>query len=178
MPKRESFVPSKPATGITEVDALIEKLPQDVLARVGEIYDTYLKINTIKPVKQLSTDSLDIPNSISSLLSTELGDLHGRYAAWYSYFIDRIKFLRVASTVIGEELRILYAGHFVSYEKGMTVEVKKLKAETEPDYRAMRVHQTRVDAAIAALDEDIRKMDKMLSVLSRETSRREHNAGY
>lgn len=186
MPKRESPPPQKPEfstedavlTGLAEVDSVVLDLPNEIMQRISEIYDTYLHINRLRPNEALLNENLVIPPNVSSLMSTELGDLHGRYAAWYSYFVDRIKFLRVASQVLAEEVRRIYAVHLTSYTGKEAVDVKKMKAEIEPDYLGMRRHQLRVDAAIGILDDDLKRYDKLLSVLSREISRREHNAGY
>ena len=116
---------------------------------------------------------------IRGLSSPALGDIHGEFAAWHSFASDKIKYIAVAKNHLQGEMDMIVdreLGKLVA-DKG-NIEAKKAKARNSEQYRLMFSYMQNLIGLHTMLDLELDSYDKSISVLSREISRRENNAGF
>jgi hypothetical protein len=158
----------------------ITYLPNLVQEKIRKIFDRYFEFGIIKYTKEPDRgEHPAFPNKISSLSSPDLGDLQGFYAAWYGFTLDKLKYMTVCKTVIdGEVSKILdeELSHLLT-EKG-NVDLKESKAKTAAAYVGMVGYKIEIDALQGMLKQESTRYENQLATISREISRREHNAGF
>lgn len=161
-------------------DLNLNFLPREYVQRIDDIFEGFFNLGL--PYSQVDKDVLDaptFPRNISSLSSSELGDILGEYTAWYSYISDKFKYIATASTYINGELqkamdRVL--GEMVT--GGGNIDAKKAKARSSEEYQTINSYAVKLNGIRGMLEEDLANYDKCISSLSREVTRREHNGGF
>jgi hypothetical protein len=155
-------------------------LPEQYLSKINSIFDSYFGLGMKKSSMQIEDDfTPTFPNNMSSLSSPELGDILGEYTAWYSFTIDKSKYIGVALNYIEEELREIVdekLGEMVD-SKG-NIEAKKSKARSSMEYKSIIMYAHRLRGMKAMLESELTNYDKCIATLSREVSRREHSGGF
>jgi len=155
-------------------------LPDVYRAKINEIFDGYFSLG----MKKSNWDNVEdntpqFPSKLATLTSPDLGNILGRYTAWYSFASDKLKYIAVAHNFIDQELnkeleRAL--GGLVA-DKG-NIEAKKAKAKSSPDYILVYTYIQKLRGIKTLLEMELGNYDRCISTLSREISRREVNAGF
>lgn len=182
MPKRGTSVEKKsaPKESLPSIPVDLDFLPDHYIKRIGDIFDMYLGLGMKYSAMQLEDDATpSFPNKVSSLSSPELGDVLGRYTSWYSYTMDKHKYISVALNFLEEELTKEsndYLGDNVA-SKG-NIEAKKADARRQDGYLAILEYAQKLRGLKIMLDGELSNYDRCISTLSREVSRRENSGGF
>ena len=178
--KEKVEVKKKKTEAVIETPVDLSFLPEEYLSRINEILDAYLGLGMkYSNMEMVDDNTPSFPNSMSSLSSPELGDVLGKYTSWYSFAIDKSKYIAVALNFIEEELKDALddeLGGLVK-EKG-NIEAKKSAARATTSYRTILQYAQRLRGMKIMLDSELDNYDKCISTLSREVSRREHSGGF
>jgi hypothetical protein len=157
----------------------IEFLPSEIVKRINEIFDLYFGLGFKKNQFQLNSEMPKLVPKISTLSSTQVGDLHGEFASWLQFTGDKIKYYKVAQTVLEGEIQKTEERHLgiVGFDKG-NIEVKKAYARSQSDYVTLYDYLVKLRSLVIMLEKEWLNLERVKETLSREISRREHNAGF
>lgn len=178
MPVRKEDQQTPKNQTVTSVD--LTYLPEHYQLRINEIFDSYFGLG-MRNSSRTSVDEYtpDFPNKLSALSSPQLGDMLGSYTAWYSFAIDKSKYVTVALNYVEQELAKELEnelGKMVS-DKG-NIEAKKAKAKSMPSYMTVYSYTQKLRGLKTLLEMELTNFDRCIQTLSREISRREVNAGF
>ena len=155
-------------------------LNQEYVDKIHDIFDTYFAIGIARNKKPISSSMPPtFPSGVSSLSSSELGNIHGEFAAWHGFIADRLKYYTVAMNVVREEVEKAFNDELAEMvsQKG-NIKAKEAFAKNSDEYVALKGYLLKISATQGMLSDDLKSYDKSIAVLSREISRREANAGY
>ena len=154
-------------------------LPREIVERVDDIFDSYFGLGMKPRTSRIESNLPDFPTEISSLSSPDVGDYLAEYTAWYAFAADKNKYVTTACNYLESEMqRIvdLEVGKQV-LDKG-NIEAKKAKARSSEEYMMYYSYLQKMTGLKTMLSQEIAMYDKCITSLSREVSRREHNAGF
>lgn len=157
----------------------LDYLPEEYVKRIDDIFDAYFGLGMKSREDNIEESAPVFPTKVSTLSSMELGDTLAKYTAWFSYASDKHKYVIVATNFIENKMQSIIdenLGTMVS-DKG-NIEAKKAKARSSTEYVTLLAYFQKLDGLKTLLDREISQYDKCIASLSREVSRREHNAGY
>lgn len=184
MPKRSEEITPKPqpAPNPGGYDNLVDLgyLPDHYRQRINEIFDGYFNLGMKQSYWETVEDSSpQFPNNLSTLSSPQVGDILGKYTAWYAFAGDKLKYIVVAHNFIEQELASaleVELGNLLQ-EKG-NIEAKKAKAKSSDQYKLIYSYIQKLKGIKTLFENEMATYDKCIATLSREVSRREHNAGF
>tara|TARA_Y100000034_G_scaffold29728_1_gene36200 strand:+ start:69542 stop:70123 length:582 start_codon:yes stop_codon:yes gene_type:complete len=156
----------------------ISFLPRELVERIDDIFDSYFKLGMRRNPSSLE-EAPEFPDQVSSLTSPELGDVLGEYTAWFSFASDKNKYVGVAASFLESEMsRIMDEQLGEMVEDRGNIDAKKAKARSSDEYKSYLVYAQKLRGLKYMLESEVSRYDKCISSLSREVSRREHNAGF
>jgi hypothetical protein len=164
---------------IAEVD--LSFIPEKYKQRVAEIYDQYFNLALPYEMHQNieGYKTPNMPESLASLTSQSLGDLHGLYSAWYSFLSGRKKYLLLVKNAVERDRELAYSRTLagLATAKG-NIDTRRAAARTDDEVVMLDSYCEKIDGMCSMLDIDLSNYEKQIAVLSREMSRRSSNAGF
>ena len=172
----------QPSTSGGKYDKLVDlsDLPEHYRDRITKIFDGFFSLGMKQSYWESVADSSPMfPNNLSTLSSPQLGDVLGQYTAWYAFAGDKLKYIAVAHNYIEQELAsTLEAELGTMVESKGNIEAKKAKAKSTDQYKLIYSYIQKLKGMKTLLETEMATYDKCISTLSREVTRREHNAGF
>lgn len=171
-------MPKRNASGYNDLVDL-SFLPENVVTKISSIFNAYFGLGVARvQIAQIKNEPR-FPNQLASLTSTELSDVFGLQAAWQNYVSDKLKYVKVAATVVNNEVTEVYNAELAKeHSSGGNIKTKEAKAKSAPGYIALLEYKARLDNMCSMLEADAEKFANAVAALSREIARRESNAGF
>lgn len=180
MPKREKETELPAGAGKYTKYIDLSYLPDNIVRRIDEIFDSYYKMGMKPNLMAIKGDSAPrFPSKVSSISSPDLGDIYGEFSAWHSFTSDKFKYVLVACNHIESEMAMaidMEVGNMVS-DKG-NIEAKKAKARSSEKYMMLTSYHQKLMGLKIMLSTELSSYLQSITSLSREMSRREVNAGF
>lgn len=112
------------------------------------------------------------PETVSTLTSQELADLHALYLAWYAFIADKLKLFTVEETRLSFELGVILRKGLVSVE-GKTMKEKEIKVKSRDNYLELEAKWSEKNLVCLNLKSELDILEKMFMALRSEMRRRE-----
>lgn len=180
MPSRVSKRDTYEVKNPNSLDAVdLDFLPEYLRNKIYATFDRYFAFGLL-PQKSYTIEDDGIPafpNNMAVLDSDEIGNILGEYTAWYAMTADKKKYLAVAYNVVNAELETTFRKALATMTAKVNLEVKKADARSSEDYLVVEEYLQMVSNLMDMLDIELSKLDKSISTLSREISRRERFSG-
>ncbi len=173
MPVRDEAV--KPAYEPKQDVLELSFLPENLQKKIEQIFDSYFGFGYKSKIQTIDEETVPhFPNQISSLDSGQIGDIQSKFTAWYAYSLEKLRYVAVAASVVEGEIEDALNRAIVDQiGSKATVEEKKSKAKTAPEYVALLSYKSRLTNLKDMLDSSAKSYDKSIATISREISRRE-----
>lgn len=175
MPKR-----SKDKVATVGID--ISFLPEDISAKVQDIFDQYFKLGLPKRGQVGLESTPEFPKELAALSSQDLGNLFGQYSACQTQVSEKLKYITAVKAVVSKEadikLKEVMYGEYDAFPKNASLTLRRDSARLDPGYQVLERYLNRIEVIHEMLNQEFENYRRETTVLSREISRRENNAGF